>query len=412
MSVSNKGKWNMKCKLRTIAGSLLVVLALGGCGFAEGEESAEEFSVKATPIYESEAESGSEAGGETAASGESKAKDESEATDESEASGETKETAETEGTDAAEESSQAAEESQSSEASAETQGSESEPTQSPALPADGVRMVSNVPRVVNPGVTFTGRAPLEPIEYAVTDPDNSRKLSTEKYSHSYGVAKDGAPHSITVNNQALFDSYGTGALAWDNVTQEKVLYLTFDCGYEYENLTSVILDTLADKQVTAAFFCTLDYLEDAPEIAARMINEGHTVGNHSTTHPSDSSLLTREKLAWELLGVHNYLRVNFGYESQYFRFPTGTCSQNALDLVNSIGYKSIFWSIAHADWDPANQPGVEKSFQTVISRLHPGSVILLHATSPDNAAILGDFIDYAHSQGYSFRALSEYPWNG
>jgi len=108
---------------------------------------------------------------------------------------------------------------------------------------------------------------------------------------------------------------GVKALSLDIKSTEKVIYLTFDCGYEYENLTSVNLDTLADKQVTAAFFCTLDYLEDAPEIAARMINEGHTVGNHSTTHPSDSSLLTREKLAWELLGVHNYLRTNFGYRS-------------------------------------------------------------------------------------------------
>lgn len=282
------------------------------------------------------------------------------------------------------------------------------------VPADpgAVRVVTNVPKTVNPGATFTGRAPLEPITYTVADPDNGRGLSTEKYSHSYGVAKDGAPHNITVENQALFDRYGTNALAWDNVSEEKVLYLTFDCGYEYQNLTSVILDTLAEKQVSAAFFCTLDYLEDAPEIAARMINEGHILGNHSTTHPSDSSQLTREKLAWELLGVHNYLRVNFGYDSSFFRFPTGTASENALELVNSIGYKSIFWSIAHADWDPANQPGVEKSFQTVTSRLHPGAVILLHATSPDNVAILGRFIDYAHQQGYSFRALSEYPWNG
>lgn len=286
-----------------------------------------------------------------------------------------------------------------------------ESTTASGAPADTVRMVANVPHTVNPGITFTGKAPLPAIEYAVTDPDNARNLSTQAFSHAYGVAKNGAPHQISVDNQIRFDGYGTGALAWDNRTTDKVLYLTFDCGYEYQNLTSVILDTLAEKEVTAAFFCTLDYLEAAPEITTRMIEEGHTVANHSTTHPSDSSKLTREELAWELLGVDNYLRVNFGYDQcRYFRFPTGTYSENALELVNSLGYKSIFWSLTHADWDPQNQPGVEVSFQTVTSRLHPGAVILLHACSPDNAAILGDFIDYAHEQGYTFRSLDEYPW--
>ncbi len=275
----------------------------------------------------------------------------------------------------------------------------------------GTLTVTYEPKILNPGTTFTGRDPIAPVQYEIPDPDNTRGLSNEKYSHSYGVAKDGKPNHITVSNQALFDSFGTNALTWDNVTDEKVLYLTFDCGYEYENLSTIILDTLAEKQVSAAFFLTMDYLKSAPDITARMINDGHTVGNHSTTHPSDSSLLTREELARELLGVHNYLLANFGYESSYFRFPTGTYSENALDLVNSIGYRSIFWSIAHADWDPANQPGVEKSFNTVTSRLHPGAVILLHSTSPDNAAILGDFIDYAHDQGYEFRTLDEYPWD-
>ncbi|MBQ8803527.1 MAG: polysaccharide deacetylase family protein [Tyzzerella sp.] len=270
--------------------------------------------------------------------------------------------------------------------------------------------VSNPQQIVNDGKTFTGLTSLEAIEFAVSDPTNANGLSAEKFSHSYGVAKDGQPHSITVDNQARFDALETNALAWDNKSEDKVLYLTFDCGYEYENLTGDILDTLKEKNVPAAFFCTLDYLEDAPEFAARMINEGHIVGNHSTTHPSDSSALSREELAWELLGVHNYLRTNFGYESKYFRFPTGTYSENALELVDSVGYRSVFWSIAHADWDPQNQPGVSKSFETVTSRLHPGAVILLHACSPDNAAILGDFIDYAESQGYEFKSLDEYKY--
>lgn len=256
--------------------------------------------------------------------------------------------------------------------------------------------------------TYTGRSSLSQVEYTVKDPLNKKGLSTNKFSFSFGAAKDGKPHSITVDNQAIFDRFGTNALAWDNKTSSKVLYLTFDCGYEYKNLTSVMLDTLKEKGIKGAFFVTDSYLRSSPQIVARMINEGHIVGNHTVTHPSDSAILPKEQLASELLGVHNNLLANFGYKSKYFRFPTGAYSECAIDLVNNVGYRSVFWSIAHTDWDPDNQSGVDVSFETVTSRLHPGAVILLHTTSPDNAQILGDFIDYALSQGYEFRSLDQY----
>ncbi|MBQ8288379.1 MAG: polysaccharide deacetylase family protein [Clostridia bacterium] len=275
---------------------------------------------------------------------------------------------------------------------------------------DETVQVKNPSVVVNADNTFTGDPPLADITYTVIDPQNKLGLSTQKFSHAFGAAKNGQPHSITVENQKRFDEYGLSALTWDNKTEEKVLYLTFDCGYEYKNLTSEMLDTLKEKGVTATFFCTLDYLEQAPAVVARMIKEGHIVGNHSTTHPSDCSALTREEMAWEILGVHNYLRTNFGYECRYFRFPAGNYTESVLEVVQSVGYRTAFWSIAHADWDPENQPGVQTSFNTVTSRLHPGAVILLHTTAPDNAAILGDFIDYARAQGYEFRSLDDYEY--
>lgn len=271
--------------------------------------------------------------------------------------------------------------------------------------------VSFEPIVVNPGETFSGLDGMEPVEYTVNDPNNTRGLSTERVPFSFGVAKDETPHAVTVDNQSTFDGWELNALAWDNKTEEKVLYLTFDCGYKYENLTERILDTLKEKDVKAAFFCTLDYLEEDPATVVRMIDEGHIVGNHSTTHP-DCTTISREEFAKELLGVDNYMRVNFGCKTKFFRFPTGAFSQNAIDLADGLGYCSVFWSIAHADWDPENQPGVENSFQTVTSRLHPGAVILLHSTSPDNADILGRMIDYARNNGYEFRSLDEYEfWN-
>lgn len=281
-------------------------------------------------------------------------------------------------------------------------------TTAPPANVDGLWVYSPVSSM---GYTHTGLPSLESVGFYVNDPYNKRGLSSSRNGFSYGVASGGTPHSITVNNQSTFDAWGTNALAWDNKTWEKVLYLTFDCGYKYGDITSRILNTLKEKNVKAAFFCTLDYLDDEPEVISRMINEGHIVGNHTATHP-DCTTISRERLAKEILGVHNYMRVHYGYSPSYFRFPTGAFSQDALELVSSVGYRSAFWSVAYVDWDPANQQGVEISYSQVTSRLHPGAVILLHSTSPDNAEILGRVIDYAHSQGYEFRSLDQYAyWN-
>lgn len=247
--------------------------------------------------------------------------------------------------------------------------------------------------------------------FTVNDPENTRGLSEIKFGFSYGVAKNGQPHSISVDNQKRFDGMkNIEALALDTVSKDKVMYLTFDCGYEYKNLTASILDTLKEKNVKAAFFCTLDYLEKNPQLVQRMIDEGHIVGNHSATHPVFPTI-SRNKMARELYLVHKYLQDKFGYTSKYFRFPTGAYSESALELVTSTGYKSVFWSLAHADWDTSKQPTPASALNTVTSRFHSGAVILLHAVSSANTEALGDIIDTANSQGYTFKTLDDY-YNG
>ena len=259
-----------------------------------------------------------------------------------------------------------------------------------------------------PSATYSGLAVLKNDKFIVTDPNNKRGLSNSPYAFSFGAAKDGKPHSITVENQKLYDSFGTNTLAWDNKTSEKVLYLTFDCGYKYKDLDMRILNTLAEKNVKATFFVTIAYARTATVEMSRMISDGHIIGNHTANHPSDCSKLSREALALDILELHNYVRANYGYSMEYFRFPGGNYSHNNLELIDSLGYKTAFWSIAHADWDPEDQPGVEVSFNTVTGRLHPGAVILLHSTSPDNVEMLGRFIDYCRAQGYEFRSLDQY----
>ncbi|MBR2079662.1 MAG: polysaccharide deacetylase family protein [Clostridia bacterium] len=253
------------------------------------------------------------------------------------------------------------------------------------------------------GNTPTGLVPLPEISFKATE--NTKGLSEKKLSHSHGPSVGGKVHFTVEEFQKTFEKYG--GFTFDSKSEEKVVYLTFDCGYEYEGLTGKILDTLKGKKVPAAFFCTLDYLESEPEFVARMINEGHIVGNHSASHPSFAEI-SREKMAKELETFENYLRSNFGYASRFFRFPAGEYTESALQLVQSLDFVSVFWSAAYDDWDTAKVRGKDYATEKVMSRLHDGAVILLHAVSKDNADALGGIIDKIRGEGYEFRALTEY----
>lgn len=254
--------------------------------------------------------------------------------------------------------------------------------------------------------TYTGLEPLPLVSFSVKDPDNLNGLSTEKICHSYGAAKNEEANEISKSNQKRFDEYGYKAITLDTKSEGKVLYLTFDVGYD-NGYTEIILDTLKEKNVPAAFFCTVPEMKSNPQAIARMINEGHIVGNHTDSHPPMDKLSRTEMMA-EIKAFDDYIRENFGYSAPYFRYPKGEYSVCSLELVDSLGYTSVFWSLAYADWDINNQKGAEYAYNTVISRIHPGAVILLHAVSSDNANALGSIIDTARSMGYEFKSLDEY----
>lgn len=253
--------------------------------------------------------------------------------------------------------------------------------------------------------TYTCRKPLPLNEFNDARIENDKNLPSDLISHGFGVAKDEKPNLLSVNNQKFFDDGGYDAVCLDTKTEQKVLYLTFDCGYE-NGYTEKILDILKEKNVKAAFFCTLDQVKATPELIARMINDGHVVGNHSVTHPVFADI-SRSKMYDEIKGLDDYLREHFGYSSLYFRYPHGKYSESSIDLINSMGYRAVFWSLAYEDWDLDNQKGAEYARKTVVSRLHPGAVILLHAVSPDNAGALSDIIDDAREMGYEFLSLDE-----
>ncbi len=187
---------------------------------------------------------------------------------------------------------------------------------------------------------------------------------------------------------------------------EKVLYLTFDAGYE-NGYTGQILDVLQEKGIKAAFFVTGDYLKRNADLIRRMHAGGHTVGNHTMTHP-DLSTLGADAFRQELEGVEQLYRDITGAEpDKFLRPPQGLYSEECLKNARNLGYKTVFWSLAYADWDNDRQPSREEAMAMLQKRTHPGAVILLHATSKTNSEILGQMLGWWQDQGYRFGTLEE-----
>lgn len=189
--------------------------------------------------------------------------------------------------------------------------------------------------------------------------------------------------------------------------QNKYLYLTFDEGYE-NGYTDKILDVLKENQVKAAFFITGDYLKTSPQIVKRIIAEGHILGNHTQTHPSLPKLANETKIQNELKNLEEKIYSEYGYKMKYFRPPMGEYSQFSLKCISSLGYTTVMWSFAYDDWNVNKQKGIEYAKDMIISNLHPGSIMLLHAVSKDNANVLDYVIKEARNQGYEFKSLDEF----
>lgn len=190
-------------------------------------------------------------------------------------------------------------------------------------------------------------------------------------------------------------------------TEEKVLYLTFDCGYENGN-TETILDALNKHQAPAAFFVVGNYLSTSPDLVKRMIKEGHIIGNHSYHHPDMTQLTAKDAFAEELeeLSALCY-EVTGEKPSPYYRPPQGRYSDQTLKMADELGYCTIFWSLAYVDWYENDQPSPEEAFQKLVGRIHPGAVVLLHNTSSTNAAILDELLGKWEDMGYRFGTLEE-----
>ncbi len=231
----------------------------------------------------------------------------------------------------------------------------------------------------------------------ISDPN----ISTQEYSWYFNPRNDGKqPEPIKEAN--FFNKYSSYYVGDPN---EKVIYLTFDAGYE-NGTTESILNTLKKHNAKAHFFVVESYIKNNPELVKRMEKEGHLVCNHSKSHPSMATITDFEKFKEEILSVEKTYKEVTGKEMpKYFRPPMGKFSEQSLKYTQDLGYSSVFWSFAYVDWYNDKQPTHEFAKDKIYTRTHPGAIVLLHPNSKTNTEILDEVITHWEEEGYKLETL-------
>ncbi|MFY3790973.1 delta-lactam-biosynthetic de-N-acetylase [Ureibacillus sp. MALMAid1270] len=223
----------------------------------------------------------------------------------------------------------------------------------------------------------------------------------KSYSWGFTKSKNGQPVDVGHELESVLKKYDA---IYKGKPDKKVIYLTFDNGFE-NGYTESILDTLKKEKVPAAFFLTGHYVKSATDLVKRMVNEGHIIGNHSYGHPNMANL-SEEKMVEEWQKFDEVLKQLTGVERTYYaRPPEGVFSEKVLEVGNKHGYRHIFWSIAFVDWDRNSTKGGDYAYNELMKQLHPGAIILMHTVAKHNAEGLPRFIEEAKKQGYTFESL-------
>ncbi|MBO5711772.1 MAG: polysaccharide deacetylase family protein [Acholeplasmatales bacterium] len=221
------------------------------------------------------------------------------------------------------------------------------------------------------------------------------------YANSFGVSPSKKGNRPNMDASIIEDNNGK----WIG-NDDKKIYLTFDCGYE-NGYTLDILNTLKENDVKAIFFITGHYLDSSSDIVKKMIDEGHIIGNHTTSH-KDFTKSSDEEILKDIKSLEDNFYIKFNIPmSKYVRPPRGEYTLASQRLLNNNGYKSVFWSLAYVDWNKDTYHGNHYSYNKVMNKIHNGAVILMHTVGKDNAVDLDDIIKGLKNEGYIFSSIDE-----
>lgn len=231
--------------------------------------------------------------------------------------------------------------------------------------------------------------------------DTAAVLQAENWGLGFGAEGTQPTGTASADQLKEYNAYYVGDAG------EKKIYLTFDCGYENGN-SPAILDALKKHNAPATFFVVGHFLESAPEIVKRMVEDGHTVGNHTYHHYDMSKISDPASFQKEMDDVRALFKETTGTEmAMYYRPPQGKYSEENLQMAKDLGYSTFFWSLAYVDWNVDAQPSHEEAFSKLTGRIHPGAVVLLHNTSKTNGEILDELLTKWEEMGYTFGKLEE-----
>lgn len=267
--------------------------------------------------------------------------------------------------------------------------------------------------IATPGDADSGDGGVKETKKEVADQPTEDMTKLRDYSqipvkkYSWYIVRDKNHGMSGCDNSFPLEQYD--AYYVDKVSAEKddkVMYLTFDCGYE-NGYTERMLDVLKAHDAKGCFFVTMTYIRDNPDIVKRMKEEGHQVGNHTVHHPSMPEKSVEEQKQ-ELQECSDFMKKETGYDmDMYFRPPCGEYSEQVLQLAKDMGYKTIFWSMAYLDYDVNNQPGADYVANHFEKYHHPGAIPLIHNVSSSNAQALDTVLTNLEKEGYVFKSLDE-----
>ena len=239
-------------------------------------------------------------------------------------------------------------------------------------------------------------------EQSVETSSNS-VLSNKKIEWGIKRGKNHEQPDLGKENKRIIDE--CDGISMGN-NEKRFICLSFDCGYEIWD-SEKILVVLKQNDVKATFFITGHYLNSAPELVKKMIDEGHIIGNHTANHICMPES-TNDKIKEDVMELHTALYDKFNYEMKYIRPPKGEYSEKTVEYTNTLGYKTVMWSFAYDDWDENKQGREEYGKKKIIDNVHNGEVMLLHSTSKDNSNILDYCIKEIKNMGYQFKSLDEF----
>lgn len=226
--------------------------------------------------------------------------------------------------------------------------------------------------------------------------------SEENWGLGFGGEGMQPTGNVTADELKKYDAYYIGN------KEEKVIYLTFDAGYE-NGYTPAILDALKKHNVKSTFFLVGNYLTTSPDLVKRMVEEGHIVANHTYHHPNMSKISTVEAFTKEMQDLENeFFNITGQRMAKYYRPPQGKYSTENLNMAKDLGYRTFFWSLAYVDWYNDKQPSKDEAFKKLLGRIHPGAIVLLHSTSKTNAEVLDELLTKWEEMGYTFGSLDDF----